>query len=356
MCQIGVCTQPIDKEGEVMKTITRIGLDLAKNIFQVHAVDKHEHVVLRKTLKRHQVLRFFAQCPACLIGIEACSGAHYWARELEKLGHRVKIMAPQFVVPYRKNGKNDANDAEAICEAVARPTMRFVPMKSVEQQAVLTLHRARQLLVQERTALVNHMRGLLLEYGIAIPLGVAQVRKQLPALLEDAENGLPDLAREVFAECYHRLRDLDKHILSYERQIKHLAKHSERAQRLMQLEGVGPITATAIVASVGNARVFKNGRQFAAWLGLTPRQYSSGGKVRLGAISKRGDVYLRTLLIHGMRSALLRTPAREDKKSRWVEALRQRRNSNVATVALAAKQARIIWAMLANEKEYQLAL
>lgn len=338
-----------------MKTISRIGLDLAKNIFQVHAVDQHEQVVLRKTLNRHQVLRFFAQCPVCLVGIEACSGAHYWARELEKLGHTVKIMAPQFVVPYRKNGKNDANDAEAICEAVARPTMRFVPMKSVEQQAILTVHRARQLLVRERTALVNHVRGLLLEYGLAIPLGIAQVRRQLPAILEDAENGLPDLARDVFAERYQRLCELDKHVLEYERQIKHLAKHSEPVQRLMQLEGVGPMTATAIVASVGNARVFKNGRQFAAWLGLTPRQYSSGGKSRLGAISKRGDVYLRTLLIHGMRSAMLRTGTREDKKSRWVEALRQRRNSNVATVALAAKQARVIWSLLANETEYRLA-
>ena len=336
-----------------MKTIARIGLDLAKNVFQVHAVNERDHCVLRKTLRRHQVLSFFAQCPACLIGIEACAGAHYWARELTKLGHEVKIMAAQFVVPYRKNGKNDANDAEAICEAVARPNMRFVPMKSVEQQAVLTLHRARQLLVRERTALVNHVRGLLLEYGLVIPLGIAKVRQRLPEILEDAENDLPDLAREVFYERYQRLCELDKHILCYENQIKQLAKHSEPVQRLMKLEGVGPITATALVASVGNARVFKNGRQFAAWLGLTPRQYSSGGKCRLGSMSKRGDVYLRTLLIHGMRSVLLRTPGRDDRKSLWIESMRQRRNSNVATVALAAKQARIIWALLANETEYQ---
>jgi transposase len=264
-------------------------------------------------------------------------------------------MAPQFVMPYRKNEKTDANDAEAICEAVSRRNMRFVPMKSVEQQAILTVHRARQLLVQERTALSNQVRGLLLEYGIPIPLGITQVRRQLPRILEDAENGLPALARSVFSERYQRLIELDAQVLHYEHEIKHLAKQSKAAQRLMQLEGVGPITATAVVASVGDATVFKNGRQFAAWLGLTPRQYSSGGKSRLGSITKRGDVYLRTLLIHGTRSVLLHTPRRDDKKSRWVESLRERRHSNVAAVALAAKQARIMWAMLTREEDYRLA-
>ena len=339
-----------------MKTITRIGLDLAKNVFQVHGVDKDERVVVRKTLKRAQVLAYFAQYPTCLIGLEACAGAHYWARELQALGHTVRIMAPQFVMPYRKNEKTDANDAEAICEAVSRRNMRFVPMKSVEQQAVLTVHRARQLLVQERTALSNQVRGLLLEYGIAIPPGITQVRRELPYILEDAENGLPDLARSVFAERYQRLIELDQQVLHYEREIKRLAKQSKAAQRLMQLEGVGPITATAVVASVGDATVFKNGRQFAAWLGLTPRQYSSGGRSRLGSITKRGDVYLRTLLIHGTRSVLLHTPRRKDRKSRWVEALRERRHSNVAAVALAAKQARIMWAMLSRQENYQIAV
>lgn len=338
-----------------MKKITRIGLDLAKNVFQVHGVDKDDHIVVRKTLRRSQVLKYFAQCPACLIGMEACSGAHYWARELQALGHTVRLMAPQFVKPYRKNNKTDANDAEAICEAVSRRSMRFVPMKSVEQQAVLTVHRARQLLVQERTSLSNQVRGLLLEYGITIPLGITQVRRELPRILEDAENGLPDLSRSVFAERYQRLIELDRQVRHYEREIKQLAKQSEAAQRVMKLEGVGPITATAVVASVGDASVFKNGRQFAAWLGLTPRQNSSGGKCRLGSITKRGDVYLRTLLIHGTRSVLLHTPGRDDRKSRWVESLRKRSHSNVAAVALAAKQARIIWAMLAREEDYQLA-
>lgn len=333
--------------------IARIGLDIAKNVFQVHGVDAHGQTVLRRQLPRAKVLPTFAHWGPCLIGLEACAGAHHWARALSKQGHDVRLVAAQFVRPYRKNDKNDRNDAEAICEAVGRPNMRFVPIKSVEQQAILSLHRVRQLRVAERTALVNQLRGLLAEYGIVAGQGIARIRRALPGILEDAENGLPDIARDLFAELKTRLIDLDRQISEHDRRIEQLATQSEAAQRLMRLDGVGAVTATAIVASVGNGRCFKNGRQFAAWLGLTPRQHSSGGKSRLGGISKRGDVYLRTLLIHGSRSCMLRTAHRTDAKSRWAESLKARRHGNVAAVALAAKHARIIWAMLARGEEYR---
>lgn len=334
-------------------TIARVGLDLAKNVLQVHGVDAHGRTVLCRQLPRGKVLAFFARLEPCVVGMEACAGAHHWARALSKLGHDARLMAAQFARPYRKNDKNDRNDAEAICEAVGRPNMRFVPIKSVEQQAVLSLHRVRQLRVAERTALANQVRGLLAEYGIVAARGIARIRRELPGILEDAENGLPELARELFAELARRLADLDRQIGEHDRRIDRLADQSEAAQRLMRLDGIGAITATAIVASVGNGQCFKNGRQFAAWLGLTPRQHSSGGKTRLGGISKRGDVYLRTLLIHGSRSTLLRTAHRADAKSRWAESLKARRHGNVAAVALAAKHARIIWALLARKQEYR---
>jgi transposase len=333
--------------------VVRIGIDIAKHVLQVHGVDRRGKVAMRKQLTRGKLLPFFAQLSPCLIGMEACATAHYWARELTKLGHDVRLMAPQFIRPYRKNLKNDRNDAEAICEAVSRPTMRFVPVKSVAQHAVLTLHRARELLVRDRTALVNQMRGLLAEYGLISAQGIERFRQALPRLLEDADNGLPVLAREVIAELQERLRDLDQRIAAYDSRLTGLARQSDAARRLMQLEGVGAVTATAIVATIGDGKVFKNGHQFAAWLGLVPRQYSSGGKSRLGRISKRGDVYLRTLLIHGTRSVLRLTGQRTDAKSRWAERLKQRRGSNVAAVALAAKHARIIWAMLARNQEYR---
>lgn len=338
-----------------MKKIARIGLDLAKNVFQIHAVTEEGDVVHRLAIKRHKLLEFFVQCEPCLVGMEACGSAHHWAREIAALGHDVRIMAAQFVTPYRKSGKNDQNDAEAICEAVSRPTMRFVPIKTTEQQAMLSVHRSRTLLIGERTALINHVRGLLGEFGIVLAQGAASLRRELPWILEDAENGLPDLAREVFAENYARLRDIDERIHGYDQRIARIAREDERAQRIMQINGIGPITATAIIATVGDAKTFENGRQFAAWLGLTPRQRSSGGKNRLGCISKRGDVYLRTLIIHGSRSALLQSAKRQDAKSRWVLALKARRNHNVAAVALAAKHARIIWAMLSRDEAYHVA-
>lgn len=339
--------------------ITRVGLDIAKNVFQVHGVNQHGKEVLQKQLKRNQVLGFFANMPPCLIGMEACAGAHYWAREITKLGHDVRLMAAQFVAPYRKGGtsrKNDRNDAEAICEAVGRPNMRFVPVKNVEQQSVLMAHRVRELLVADRTALVNQIRGLLGEFGIVVSQGVAQIRKGLPWILEDAENGLTSLSREILLDCQEQLADVSKRIDVYDKRIAVLAKEMESAKRIMKLSGVGPITATAIVATAGDAKTFKNGRQFAAWIGLTPRQHSSGGKSRLGRISKRGDGYLRRLLIHGARAALRVTGLRKDKKSRWAEAVKGRRGFNVAAVALAAKHARMIWVMLAKGEAYRMAV
>jgi transposase len=334
--------------------IVRIGLDIAKLVFQVHGVDGHGKTVLQKTLSRSQVLTYFARLPVCLIGIEACASSHYWARELRRFGHDVRLMAPHFVTPYRKSGKNDSNDAEAICEAVGRPNMRFVPVKTEEAQAVLTLHRARELLVSERIALSNQIRGLLGEFGIAVATGMARLR-QVMMEVQTGARALPLLAKETIAELYERMLWLDSKAAEYERKISVLASQSEAARRLMKIEGVGPITATALLASVGDGKLFRSGREFAAWLGLTPRQHSSGGKSRLGGITKRGDVRLRTLLIHGTRSAMRTMASKTDRKSRWVVELQRRSCSPVAAVALAARNARIIWAMLVRGTEYQVA-
>jgi transposase len=346
-----VRTHHHQKEGVHMLHVTRIGIDLAKQVFQVHGVDERGHTVLRRRLARSQVRAVLIQLPPCVVGLEACGSAHYWARELRALGHDVRLMAPQFVRPYRKNDKNDGNDAEAICEAVGRPHMRFVPIKDVTQQAVLTVHRARQLLIGERTALVNQSRGLLAEFGLIVPAGIGTLRRLWPSLLEAPE--LPVLAREVFTDLADRLRALDERIAVYERRVDQLARQLEPAPRLMQVPGVGPVTATALVATVGEAHTFRNGRQLAAWLGLVPRQHSSGSTRRLGRITKRGDVYLRTLLIHGARAVLCHLARRTDTTSRWVTALRDRRGFNKAVVALAAKHARILWALLATGRDYQ---
>jgi len=335
-----------------MKT-TRLGLDIAKQVFQVHGVDERGKVGIRKQLARAKVLEFFVQLPPCLIGIEACGSAHYWGRELTKLGHTVKLMATQFVIAYRKRGKNDANDAEAICEAVGRPNMRFVAIKSEEQQSVLMVHRARTLVVASRTAQVNQIRGLLGEFGLVVPKGVARLRRELPGILEDAENGLPALAREILARLLDQFHDFDTRITAYDRQIRALAEASEPARRLMQIEAIGPQTATAIVASMGDPHVYKNGRGYAASLGITPRQHSSGGKDRLGQITRRGDRYLRTLLVHGARAYLRVVDKKTDAKSDWAKRLKERRHVNVAAVALAAKHARIAWAILAHGTDYR---
>ena len=333
--------------------ITRVGLDIAKLVFQVHGVDEHGKSRLRKQLPRVKVLHFFAQLSPCLVGIEACGSSHYWGRELTKLGHTVKLMGAQFVIPYRKRSKNDANDAEAICEAVGRPNMRFVAVKSEEQQSVLMVHRARTLVVANRTAQVNQIRGLLGEFGLVVPKGVARLRRELPGILEDAENGLPALARGVLAGLLEQFHHFDTRVAAYDRQIRVLAAASEPARRLMQVEAIGPQTATALVASMGDPHVFNNGRSYAASLGITPRQHSSGGKNRLGRITRQGDGYLRTLLVHGARAALRVIDRKSDAKSAWARRLRDRRHVNVAAVALAAKHARIAWAILAHGTEYR---
>lgn len=333
--------------------VTTVGLDLAKQVSSVHGVDERGNAVLRKRVSRGKVLELFAQLPPSLVGMEACSGAHHWARELERLGHRVGVMAARFVAPYRKSEKNDGNDAEAICEAVARPSMRFVAVKSTEQQALLVLHRVRQGFSAERTATINQLRGLLAEFGVVLPKGRYQLRAHIQGVLEDAENGIPGLARRAFAELNAHIGELDQKILAYDRELEALARASEPAQRLQQIPGIGPITATALVASVADAKTFKNGRQFAAWLGLVPRQYTTGGHVRLGRMTKRGDVYLRTLLIHGTRAVLSSTKDKPDRLSRWAEAVRARRGTRKAAVALAAKNARIAWALLARGGDYQ---
>ena len=333
--------------------ITTIGLDLAKSVFQVHGVDERGKVVLRKTLKRAQVASFFATLPACLVGMEACGSAHFWGRKLSELGHTVKLMAPQFVKPYVKTNKNDARDAEAICEAVARPSMRFVPIKTVEQQAVLALHRARQGLVVARTAQANQLRGLLAEFGLVIPRGIERLREQMPAILEDAENGLPDSVRSLFARLLAHLHELNRQADELEREIHVWHREQPASQRLATIPGIGRMTASALVASIGEAQAFSSGRQLAAWLGLVPRQRSSGGKSNLLGISKRGDVYLRTLLIHGARAVVRHARAKPERASPWLAGVMGRRNPNIAAVALANKNARVAWALLAHGRDYQ---
>jgi transposase len=286
--------------------------------------------------------------------MEACSGAHHWARQFITLGHRVGIMASRFVAPYRKGGKNDGNDAEAICEAVARPGMRFVPVKSTEQQAVLCLHRVRQGLIKERTAAINQLRGLLAEFGLVMPKGRYPAQHHIPRILEDAENGLPMLARRLLHDVSLRLNAMNEQMLAYDRELEHVARESEAAHRLMSVPGIGAVTATALLASVADPKQFKNGRQFAAWLGLVPRQYTTGGKIRLGRITKRGDVYLRTLLIHGTRAVLAKVKDKPDRLSAWSRALIERRGYKRATVALAAKNARIVWTLMMRGTSYQL--
>jgi len=333
--------------------ITTVGIDLAKDVFQVHGVDAHGKAVLRKQLKRKDVVSFFANLEPCLIGMEACGSSHYWARKLAALGHTVRLMAPQFVKPYVKTNKSDRNDAEAICEAVARPNMRFVPVKTGEQQAVLSVHRARQGFVKARTAQANQIRGLLAEFGIVIAKGMGHIAKRLPEILEDGENGVPGMMRELLQRLGENLKEMDKQVGELERQIKLWHRENEQSRKLEAIAGIGPITASAYVASVGDAKSFKNARQVAAWLGMVPRHEGSGGKVKPGRISKRGDVYLRTLLIHGARSVIRQFERKPDQAEGWLKELLARRHKNIAAVALAAKNARIAWALLAHERSYQ---
>ena len=333
--------------------ITTVGIDLAKNVFQIHAVNEHGKTVLKKQLKRDQVAEFFVNLPPCLIGMEACGSAHYWARKLVSLGHTVKLMAPQFVKPYVKTNKNDAADAEAICEAVARPNMRFVPIKNIEQQSVLALHRVRQGFVKARTAQANQIRGLLGEFGLIIPQGIANIAKRVPELIEDASNELSGSLRLLIGGLMAHLKELDRQVDELDAKIKEWHRASDASRKLAMIPGIGPVTASALIATIGDAKNFNNGRQMAAWLGLVPKQNSSGGKNVLLGISKRGDTYLRTLLIHGARAVIYAAQRKKDKVESWLSRLLERRNMNVAAVALANKNARIVWALLARDREFR---
>jgi transposase len=333
--------------------ITTVGIDLAKNVFQIHGVNEHGTVVLKKQLKRQQMVEFFAKLPSCVIGVEACGSAHHWARKLGGLGHTVRLMSPQFVKPYVKSNKNDAADAEAICEAVGRPNMRFVPVKNLEQQAVLALHRARQGFVKARTAQANQIRGLLGEFGLVIPQGIAHIAARVPELLEDATNELPISFRSLLQRLTENLQELGRQASEIEAQIAAWHRENPLSHKLAAVPGIGALTASALVATVGDAKNFSNGRQLAAWLGLVPRQNSSGGKTVLQGISKRGDTYLRTLLIHGARSVIFRAWHNPQNKGSWLHKVIERRNANIATVALANKNARIVWALLAKNREFR---
>jgi transposase len=326
-----------------------IGLDLAKSVFQVHGVDGHGKVVVAKRLRRDAVLAFFANLAPCVVGMEACAGAHFWAREITRLGHTVRLMAPQYVKPYVKRHKNDRADAEAICEAVQRPSMRFVSVKTEEQQSTLVIHRVREALVAQKTQLINALRAHLAEFGIVAPQGAGKVA-ELTAVLADLEDTrVPALARSALQGLVDQLRDTERRVGELDARLVRQARENEVCQRLTTIPGIGPITATALVATIGDATVFESGRHLAAWLGLVPRQNSSGGKERLGGISKAGDGYLRRLLVHGAR-AVMRW---HGTTSPWLAGLLERRPVNVAVVALANKLARVAWAVMARGEDYR---
>lgn len=336
--------------------IVTCGIDLAKSVFQVHGVDENEKVVVKKQLRRNQVLKFFAKLTPCLIGMEACGSAHYWSRELTKLGHTVKLMSPQHVKPYIKGNKNDANDAAGICEAVTRPSMKFVGAKSIEQQDILMLHRIRSQKVKHRTALINQIRGLLAEFGIVLTKRVDPFKRELLLVLSDSNcHKLSELGRRTLYQLYEDMLQLDTQLERVERELKEATRACDACQRLMSLPGVGWITASALVAHIGDVTQFKNGRELSAYFGLVPRQYSSGGKNNLLGISKRGDAYIRTLVIHGSRSVLRHAKKKTDKDSLWLKQVNERRGHNIAAVAQANKTLRRAWALLTRQTCYQVA-
>jgi len=336
--------------------LTVLGIDLAKLSFQLHGVDDEGNNILKKKLNRNKLCEFVAKLPPCVIGLEACGGAHYWTRVFEQFGHKVKIIAPQFVKPFVKSNKNDSVDAEAICEAIQRPSMRFVPAKSIEQQDIQSLHRIRSQIVARRTAQANQIRGLLMEYGVIIPKGISYIRKEIPMILEDAENELSFLFRELLSGLYDEMVHMDNRVDVIECKLEEICKQNEDCQRLLTIPGVGLLSATAMIAAIGDINVFKNGRELAAWLGLVPRQHSTGGKPTLLGISKRGDTYLRTLLIHGGRTVVRVSEKYRDKRNKWISDLSQRRGNNISAVAVANKNARIAWALLSNKTTYQISV
>lgn len=335
--------------------LMRIGVDLAKNVFQINGVDCHEQPVWRQRLARDRWLQTVLEKiePGCEVGMESCGGTHHWARQLQARGYQVRLIAPQFVKPYVKSNKNDANDAEAICEAMSRPSMRFVAIKTIEQQDIQATHRIRAGLIEQRTAKANQIRGLVAEYGLIAPKELLMLRRAIPCWLEEVDNGLTVRFRHLLDGLWSDLRTLDGRVHELDGEISKIAASEPTAMRLQQLRGVGPMIATALVAAIGDASQFANGRQLAASLGLTPRQHSSGGKDRLLGISKRGDTYLRTLMIHGARSALRTAKSKDDRLSQWAVRLAERSHPNVAAIALANKTARMAWAMLRNGTDYQ---
>ena len=336
-----------------MTTPTIIGLDIAKSSFQIHGVAACGRTTLRKKLRRGKVLEFFANLPACLIGMEACGGAHYWARELTKLGHEVRLMPPQYVKPYVKTNKHDAADAEGCCEAVQRPSMRFVPVKSETQQSLLMLHRIRDRLVAERTGTISAIRGHMAEFGIvAARRGLGM--KELLAIISDIDDArLPSMARELLVLQVEHLRAIESRIADLDGRLLQQARNDGAARRLTAIPGIGPVIATAMVATVVDAQIFPNGRSFAAWLGLTPRQHATGGRERLLGISKRGDGYLRRQLMHGARSLVRLAAGRKGRFWTWIDGLVARRPFNVVVAAVANKLARIVWAMLGRNEAYR---
>ncbi|HLG19650.1 MAG TPA: IS110 family transposase [Bdellovibrionota bacterium] len=337
-----------------MEQVSAMGIDLAKNIFELHGRDIHGRVVFQKRVRRAELREVVAKVKPQMIVVEACGGSNYWAREFQKLGCEVRLISPQFVKPYVKTNKNDRADAEAICEAATRPGMHFVPIKSVEQQDIQNLHRVRQRLVQSRTALSNQIRGLLAEYGVVIPQGSERFSQRLSELLQGESAEMSFRCRKIIEKLSEELRAVKNRIVEMEFELNDIFKTSETCRRLERVPGVGTLTATAILAAVGDPKVFRNGRQLSAWLGLVPRQHSSGGKDRLLGISKRGDKYLRTLLVHGARAVLRHHKTRRDHLGEWLGRLETRRGIHKACVALANKNARVLWALMATGKEYRL--
>lgn len=333
-----------------METLKILGIDLAKNIFHLHGVNGRGGCILRKRISRGKLAETMVQLPRTLVVMEACAGAHYWARKFIQMGHDAKLIPPQYVRPYVKTNKNDYVDAEAIAEAGSRPHMRFVPIKGIAQQDVQVVHRVRERLVRQRVCLTNEIRGLLQEYGIVIPQGRSQVGKHLIGILEGENDELTSATRVVFKDLLGELKGMDEKVRGYDRRIRVMSRNDEVCQRIEKIEGVGPTTSTIIVASVPDPGVFRNGRAFSAWLGLVPRHCGTGGKNHLGGISKRGNIYIRSLLIHGARSALL--VGQDTRKGRWAKKLLEKKGTQKTAVALANKTARIIWALMAKKEEY----
>lgn len=334
-------------------TIRTIGIDLAKNVFELCGLDGSGEIVLRRRVRRETLLKAVSDVPPCTIGIEACTGAFFWQRQFEALGHEVRIVAPQHVKPFGRRQKNDRNDAEAIAVAISQPRVKFVPKKSVAQQDIQSLHRARRRMVNHRTALVSQMRGILLDRGIAFGQSITRARRMIPRFIADETNELTELCREILTSLLGLMAQIDARVREFDRRIDQVFRANEACQRVGRIRGVGPKTATAVVAAVGDGRDFDNGRHMAAWLGLVPRQHSSGDRKILMGISKRGDQHLRTLLVHGARAVVRTALGKTDRFSQWVNALRERRGTNRAIVAVANKNARIIWALLNRNEEYR---